>query len=177
MNRLWKIGALTAAIAVAAAALASGLVSIRVGSPGEGALAAPSEADASANTARPFAPPSLVAVAIGQLEEEDGEYSTVDLRASIRDDKAVGALRFYSEEYGYYNGGVRTLVVEDGLIKVTGGGGLFQPDGTRAAVRYEAEFALDGSHASIHVTGRDLDYTMEGSLDGFVHLWEPTATG
>jgi hypothetical protein len=170
MKRWWKLGALMGGAAVVAAVLASGLVTVQVG--GSGALAA-DEGDAAG---RPVVRPSQVAVAIGQLEEGYGESATVDLRAAIRDGQAGGALRFYSEEYGYYNGAVRTLVVEDGVIKVTGGGGLFPPEGGRLQVRYEAEFSLDGSSASIHVHGIGIDYTMSGAFDGFVTIWEPPAS-
>jgi hypothetical protein len=153
-------------VAIAAAVFASGAVSIQLG--GAGAFAADGEA---ATKVRP----SQIAIAIGEIEEADGEYATVDLRAAIRDGDPGGALRFYSDEYGYYNGGVRTLTVEGGVIHVTGGGGLFPPDGGRVQVRYEAEFALDGSSASIHVQGRDIDYTMSGDLEGYVTVQEPAA--
>lgn len=172
MKRLWKIGALAGTVAVVATALASGIVSVQIGG-GSGALAAPVDSSAAPDAA--VVRPTLIAAAIGQIEEADGESATVDLRASIREGVVGGALRFYSEEYGYYNGGVRTLVVENETIKVTGGGGLLRPDGTRTAVRYEATFALDGSSATIHVTGRDLSYAIEGALDGFAHVWPKPA--
>ena len=172
MTQWLKTIGITAAAVVIAALLATGIVSISVG--GQGAGAQEGDAAASALDA-PRVLPSLVGVAIGQLEEADGEEATVDLRATIRDGKPGGALRFYSEEYGYYNGGVRSFTVEDGVIHVSGAGGLTQPDGTRVAVRYDATFASDGT-SSIHVRGRDLDYTMEGTLDGLVHVWEPPAT-
>ena len=63
---------------------------------------------------------ALVAVAIGQLDEGDGHHSTVDLLASIRDGEAGGSFRFFCAEAGYYNGGVRTLSVSNGVISVTG---------------------------------------------------------
>jgi hypothetical protein len=173
MKRLWNIGAFAGAVAVVATALASGVVSVQFG--GSGAFAAPGGEAAALTPAVPAVRPTLVGAAIGQLNEAGGDSATVDLRAAIRDGTAGGALRFFSDEYGYYNGGVRTFVVEAGTIKVTGGGGLFQPDGTRVQVRYDAQFALDGSHAIIHVAGRNIDYTLEGTLDGFVHVWEPPA--
>jgi len=165
MKRWWKTGVIAGAGVFVTALFAMGIVSVRIGS-GDSALAAPGDAPAT---------PTLVAVAIGQLQEESGESFTVDLHAAIRDGVPGGALRFYGDEVGYYNGGVRTLSVEDGVIHVTGGGGLFKPDGTRAAVRYSAEFSLDGSHAAITVQGRDYTYTMEGTLDGFVHVFTPPA--
>lgn len=171
MTRWIKAMAASGAAVVIAALLATGIVSISVGGAGAGAQ----EQEDGASRVRPFVPPSLVAVAIGQLEEDDGMYSTVDLRASIRDGDAVGALRFYCEEYGYYNGGVQSLAVEDGVIKVSGAGGLFPPEGGRVQVHYDAAFALDGSSVTIHVQGRDVDYTMEGELEGLVHVWEPPA--
>jgi len=120
--------------------------------------------------------PQMVAIAIGQLNEADGETATVDFRGAIRMDGVGGNLRFFSEEYGYYNGGVRTLSVEEGIIHATGGGGLFQPDGTRIGVRYEAEFVIESGETTIHVMGKDgLDYMMEGTLDGLVHAGPPPA--
>ncbi len=167
MKRWWNVGLLAGALGIVATLLASGVVSLRVGS-GDHALAA-------ANT--PQAKPSLVAVAIGQLKESNGDSFTVDLGAAIRNGTPGGALRFFGRDVGYYNGGVRTLAVDGGVIKVTGGGGLLRPDGTRIAVRYSAQFSLDGSHATITVQGKNLQYTMDGRLDGFVHVFTPPSTG
>ena len=119
--------------------------------------------------------PSLVAVAIGQLDEGDGHRSTDDLLASIRDGEAGGSFRFFCEEAGYYNGGVRTLSVSNGVISVTGAGGLFRPDGTRIGVQYDAQFSIETGEARIHVTGRDYEYTMTGVVDGLVTVKEPLA--
>jgi len=166
MKRWWKTGVIAGAGVVVAALFAMGVVSVRFGS-GDSALAAPGGAPAA---------PALVAVAIGQLVEPSGESFTVDLHAAIRDGTPGGALRFFGDEVGYYNGGVRTLSVDGGVIHGTGGGGLFRPDGTRVPVRYSAEFSTDGSHAKITVQGRDYQYTMEGTLDGFVHVYTPPAT-
>jgi hypothetical protein len=125
------------------------------------------------------APPAGgVAIAIGQLQEDDGEEATVDLRASTRDGKAGGNFRFFSEEYGYYNGGVRMLSVRDGVIRVAGGGGLFPPEGGRIQVRYEATFSTVDNHAEITVTGPDgYQYTMSGTVAGLVTVQAaPVAT-
>jgi hypothetical protein len=86
----------------------------------------------------------------------------------------MGNLRFYSEEYGYYNGGVRTLV-RGGVITATGAGGLFLPDGTRVQVRYTATISVDDEHVEIVVKGKDgLEYTIEGSLEGgFIWAGDP----
>ena len=158
MKRFISIGA--AAIIVGLSAFAA------IAAFGDSASAAPSQARR--------APPSLVAVAIGQLTEDDGETGVIDLRAAIRDGKAGGNFRFFSEEYGYYNGGVRTLSVENGVITVTGGGGLFPPDGKRVQVRYTATFAIADGATEITVTGKDgATYTMEGTLDGLIRAGAP----
>ncbi len=167
MKRWCKVGLLTGALGIVAMLLASGVVSLRVGS-GDHVLAA-------ANT--PQVKPSLVAVAIGQLNESNGDSVSVDLHAAIRNGTPGGALRFFDHDVGYYNGGVRTLSVDGGVIKVTGGGGLLRPDGSRIAVRYSAQFSLDGSHATITVQGKSFQYTMDGRLNGFVHVFTPPATG
>ncbi|MBI2939802.1 MAG: hypothetical protein HYY04_05130 [Chloroflexi bacterium] len=119
--------------------------------------------------------PTTVAIAIGQLEEQDGDSATLDLRAATRDGKTGGTLRFYSPTEGYYNGGVRTLAVENGAIKASGGGGLIRPDGTRLLVRYTAEISADGQQVKILVRGRKgLEYTLAGRLDpGFVWAGAP----
>lgn len=119
--------------------------------------------------------PSSVAIAIGQLKEDDGGSTTIDLRAGIRDGKVGGTLRFFCPMEGYYNGGVRTLTVEDGAIKATGGGGLIRPDGTRIAVRYTADISADGEQVTIAVEGRNgYTYTMSGQLEhGLVWAGDP----
>lgn len=172
MSTWLKSIGISGAAFVVAAMLATGIVSIGIG--GTSAGAQEEDTSTAQSVATPSSiQPSLVAVAIGQLSEDDGETATVDLRGTIRDEKAGGALRFYSEEYGYYNGGVRTLSIDDaGTIHASGNGGLTQPDGTRVVVHYDATFALDGT-TSIHVRGRGIDYTLEGSLDGHVQVREP----
>lgn len=115
-----------------------------------------------------------IAIAIGQLNEDDGGSATVDLRAGIRGGKTGGALRFFSDEHGYYNGGVKTLTIEDGRFTVTGGGGLFLPDGTRKQVRYTAVFSTDSGRAEITVKGKGgFQYTMSGIVDGLVTVKTP----
>jgi hypothetical protein len=164
MRRIISIGgALSVAVVTALVALAafSG-----------GSSAAPEDGS---SQARPVPPASLVAITIGQVSEEDGETATVDLHASVRRGRAGGNLRFYSEEYGYYNGGVRTLKFQDGTITATGGGGLLLPDGTRVGVRYTATIQVDEEHVQIDVKGKDgLEYTIEGELeDGFIWAGDP----
>jgi hypothetical protein len=111
----------------------------------------------------------FVAIAVGQLEEDGGEYATVDLHAGNRNGKIGGALRFFSEEYGYYNGAVRTVKVENGVIHVTGAGGLFPPGGGRVQVRFDATFSTQDKHGEIKVTrANGTTYTMSGTLDGLV---------
>jgi hypothetical protein len=114
-------------------------------------------------------PTRTIAIAIGQLIEDDGERATVDMRGATDGARAGGALRFYSADHGYYNGAVRTLAVENGTIKATGRGGLIKPDGTRAAVQYTATITPD-KRVEIVVTGRNgFTYTLAGRLDpGFV---------
>lgn len=113
----------------------------------------------------PAAKAKSVAIAIGQLVEDDGERATVDLRGASDGARVGGTLRFYSADHGYYNGAVRTLSVENGTIKATGAGGLLKPDGTRAAVKYTASISPD-KRVEIAVTGRnDFAYTLAGRLD------------
>ena len=173
MKRVLGIGVVGSIVAVVAAVFASGALTVDVGTSGTAA-----SADSERNEER--VRPTMVAVAIGQVEEEphvaDGhehEYSTVDLRASIRNGKAGGALRFFCEEAGYYNGAVRTLEAVDGVIHVTGGGVLFRPDGTRIGVQYVAEFDSNANTATVSVTGHDYEYTMTGELDGLITVWTP----
>ena len=165
MRRFLSIGG---ALAVAAITAVVALAAFSGGS-----SAAPGDGDSRARPPLPAA--SLVAITIGQVVEEEGDTATVDLHASIRNGKAMGNLRFYSEEYGYYNGGVRTLKFEDGAITATGGGGLFLPDGTRVQVRYAATISVEDEHVEIAVKGKDgLAYTIEGSLeDGFIWAGDP----
>ncbi len=170
MKRIISIGAAAIIVGLSAfAAIAafgdSSSASTGVSQP-QGASAGPSQAKR--------AQPSLVAVAIGKLTEDDGGTATVDLHAAIRDGKAGGNFRFFSEEYGYYNGGVRTLSVENGVISVTGGGGLFRPDGKRVQVRYSATFAIADGATEITVTGKyGASYTMMGTLDGLIRAGAP----
>ncbi len=115
--------------------------------------------------------PALVkntAIAIGTVEEEgeDG-LNIVDLHAVELGPRDAGNFRFFSEEYGYYNGGVRNLTCEDGVITAKGAGGLTLPDGTHKGVVYEATFDMNTDTAVVTVTGKDgYSYTMEGSFDG-----------
>ncbi len=120
---------------------------------------------------------AVVAIAIGQLKEDDGDIVTFDLRAGKRDNAVRGNLRFYCPKMGYYNGGVRTLEVKDGVIKVSGGGSLIRPDGTRKEVHYQAQISSRDKSVNIKVQGKgDFNYTMEGTLDpGLVKTFTPEA--
>lgn len=174
MSTWLKSIGISGAAVVVAALLATGIVNISIGGTSAGAQ---EEDSTTQNVAPSRIWPSLVAVAIGQLAEDGGETATVDLRGTVRDEKPGGALRFYSAEYGYYNGGVHTLTVDDaGVIHASGNGGLVQPGGTRVVVHYDATFAPDGT-TSVHVRGRNIDYTLEGTLDGLVQVWGPPAAG
>ncbi len=119
--------------------------------------------------------PEVVAIAIGLLNEADGDKAIVDFRAAKGDERTGGNLRFYSREHGYYNGAVRRLTVEDGIVKAAGGGGLWRPDGTRTRVRFTAEFSVESKLVAIKVQGREgYEYTMEGKLDpGFIRAGAP----
>lgn len=145
------------------------LDTIDIGTSGQSAAAEAEEHD------RERVQPTLVAVAIGQLDEADSDMSTtVSLQASIREGQAGGNLRFFCDDVGYYNGSVQTLSVEDGIITVTGAGGLFRPDGTRINVHYSVEFSTETNMATISVEGRDYEYTITGELDGLVVVKEPS---
>ena len=48
---------------------------------------------AATSTARAATPPSLLAVAIGELQETGGAYATVDLRATVKDGATGGTVR------------------------------------------------------------------------------------
>ena len=119
-------------------------------------------------------PDAVLAIAIGQLYEDgEDEEATVDLRAHTIDGETAGSFRFFSEEYGYYNGGVRTLAVSDGVITATGAGGLFPPEGGRTPVRYTAVFDSNTGHAEITVKARDFEYTMAGDVNGLIWAGHP----
>ena len=122
--------------------------------------------------------PDVVAVALGTLNESEGDQAVVDFRAGKTGDDAKGNLRFYSEEHGYYNGAVKRLSIENGVIKAAGGGGLVKPDGTRFPVRFEAEFHASSKRVSIKVQGREgYQYTLDGVLDpGFIKIGNPEQT-
>ena len=125
--------------------------------------------------AAPKDKPSTVAIAIGQVVEDDGMRNTFDLRAQSDGQRTGGTLRFFCPHKGYYNGAVRTLAVENGTIKATGGGGLIQPDGKRVRVTYTATIRPD-KRVEMVVTGKNVDYSMVGSLQpGFVKAGDPRA--
>ena len=119
--------------------------------------------------------PSSVAVAIGTLNEAGGDYAFIDFRGAQRNGGAGGNLRFYAPDEGYYNGGVRTLSVQDGVVKATGAGPLVKPDGGRVRVRYEAEFNQRTKQVTIKVEGKGgVKYTIQGRLDpGLIKTGSP----
>jgi hypothetical protein len=128
--------------------------------------------------AAPAAPPAATAVgavAIGQLVGGDGPASTLDLRAGARAGHALGTLRFFCPMFGYYNGVVRALTVENGVISVSGGGALVKPDGTRQRVRFSTTIAADGKAVTFSAEGADgLRYRRSGTLEpGYIRVGTP----
>ncbi|HEY8766640.1 MAG TPA: hypothetical protein VIP09_05180 [Dehalococcoidia bacterium] len=119
--------------------------------------------------------PSLLAVAIGELQGTGGAYATVDLRATVKNGTTGGTLRFYAEGDGYYNGGVKSFTCLNGQITVKGGGGFVKPDGTRIAVVYEAHFDKTTGQATITVKAKNgFQYTLTGNLNGLTWCGNPT---
>ena len=118
-------------------------------------------------------PNATIAVAIGTLTEDSGDTATVDLHAHTANGITAGNLRFFSDEYGYYNGGVKSLTVSGGVITVQGGGGLFPPGGPRVQVHYTATFDSNTGQAQIAVQGRNVSYTMSGHVDGLIWSGHP----
>ncbi len=119
---------------------------------------------------RPNKPPrdpnALLAVAIGTIAHDDDTGATIDLRAHESAKKEGGAFRFYCDEMGYYNGGVRDVTWEDGVVTATGAGGLWQPDGTRVQVQYTFRVDTETDTAEVAITGEGVDYSLSGALDG-----------
>lgn len=139
------------------------------------ALAAPGDATDAQRSDRAQRPqPEVVAIAIGTLLEDDGGQSWLSLRAGSAGDRVGGNFRFFCDEAGYYNGAVRSLTVEGGAIHAEGGGGLWRPDGTRIGVRFTLDISPDGA-TEVSVVGRDYEYTMTGTLDGFIFGGSPPA--
>ena len=141
------------------------------------------EVTASASAA-PATVPAAVAitstagvVAIGQFVGGDGPVSTLDLRASTRLGRTLGTLRFFCPMFGYYNGVVRTLTVENGVISVAGGGGLVKPDGTRHLVRFSATIVAATRAVTLTIEGANgLRYHRSGTLEpGLVRLAPPAS--
>ena len=116
--------------------------------------------------------PALVkntAIAIGTVDNGEG-VNIVDLHAVDLGPIDVGNFRFFSEEYGYYNGGVRNLTCVDGVITAKGAGGFTQPAGTHKAVLYTATFDMNQHTAAVTVTGKDgFSYTLQGAMDGLAY--------
>ncbi|HEY5625163.1 MAG TPA: hypothetical protein VIT93_01605 [Dehalococcoidia bacterium] len=121
---------------------------------------------------RPHKPPkdpnALLAVAIGTITHDDDDSpDTIDLRAHESAEKEGGAFRFYCDEMGYYNGGVKDVTWEDGVITASGAGGLWQPDGTRVQVQYTFTVDTETNAAEVIITGDGVDYETSGQLEGF----------
>lgn len=117
-----------------------------------------------------------VAIAIGGVAESSGDTATIDLRAAKGAERAGGTLRFWDEEHGYYNGVVRTLSIEGGVIRASGAGPLWTGAGERVPVRFELTIVEATDHVTIVVEGREdagYRYTIEGTLDGLIFAGAP----
>ncbi len=115
--------------------------------------------------------PTAVAIALGAIEGDEEAY--LDFHAAISSERQGGNLRFWTEDDGYYNGGVRTLTINGQHVHAEGVGPLWQPDGTRVPVRFSIDLNGGSNHVSITVRGRDLEYTLEGTVEGFVFVGAP----
>jgi hypothetical protein len=116
-------------------------------------------------------PLKSTAIAIGVVEEEgeDG-LNLVDLHGVEFGRRDGGNLRFFSEEYGYYNGAVRELSCLEGVITAKGSGGLTLPDGSHKFVVFEATFDTSSNAAEVTVKAKDeYTYTIEGTLEGLTY--------
>lgn len=122
---------------------------------------------AQAQVTRPAPDPdALVAVAIGNVLNDTTD-PTLDLRAHDANGEQGGAFRFFCEKMGYYNGAVKTLDVEDGVITATGAGGMWKIDGTHVKVEFVLTVDTDAGTADVTITGPGVDYEASGDLDGF----------
>lgn len=115
--------------------------------------------------------PTAVAIALGAIEGDEEAY--LDFHAAISSERQGGNLRFWTEDDGYYNGGVRTVTINGQNVHAEGAGPLWQPDGTRVPVRFTLDLNGGSNRLSITVQGRDLEYTLEGTIDGFVFVGAP----
>jgi hypothetical protein len=117
-----------------------------------------------------------VAIAIGGVAESGGDTATIDLRAAKGAERAGGTLRFWDEEHGYYNGVVRTLTIEGGVIHATGAGPLWTPEGERVPVRFDLTIDEASKQVTIVIEGREdagYGYTLAGTLEGFIFAGDP----
>jgi hypothetical protein len=115
--------------------------------------------------------PAAVAIALGAIEGSEEAY--LNFRAADGAERDGGNLRFWTEDDGYYNGNVRGVTINGQNVHAEGGGPLWKPDGTHTLVRFSIDLNGGSNHVSITVTGRDLDYTIEGTVEGFVFIGQP----
>jgi hypothetical protein len=179
MNRVAKTTlALVAVALVAAAAVLPGLASAEGPNP-----TAQAQARAKAKTLadRPQGErlrdagqrekPLAVAIALGAIEGDEEAY--IDLHAAVGAERQGGNLRFWTEDDGYYNGGIRTVTITGQNVHAEGAGPLWKPDGTRVPVRFSMDLNGGSNRVSITVKGRELEYTLEGKVEGFVFVGPP----
>jgi len=114
--------------------------------------------------------PTAVAIDLGAVAGDEAAY--IDFHAAVGPERQGGNLRFWTEDDGYYNGGVRTVTINGQNVHAEGAGPLWR-DGTRVPVKFTLDLNGDSDHVSITVKGRDLDYTLEGTVDGFVFVGPP----
>ena len=164
------LGAVTLAAAVAVPSLASA----------EGPDATPVAAKAKvlgerlqrlrAPDAQQRAKPVAVAIALGAVTGDEEAY--IDLHAAVGPERQGGNLRFWTEDDGYYNGNIRTVTINGQNVHAEGAGPLWH-DGKRVPVRFTLDLNGGSNRVSVTVKGRDLEYTLAGTVDGFVFVGPP----
>ena len=115
--------------------------------------------------------PTAVAVAFGAIEADEEAY--IDFHAAMGSERQSGALRFWTEDDGFYNGAVRTVTINGQNVHAEGAGPLWKTDGTRVPVRFTIDLNGGSNHVKITVVGRNLEYTIEGTVEGFVFVGAP----
>jgi hypothetical protein len=115
--------------------------------------------------------PSAVAIAFGAVAGDEHAY--IDFHAATGSDRQAGNLRFWTEDDGYYNGAVRVLTINGQNVHAEGAGPLWKTDGTRVPVRFTLDLNGGSNRLRISVQGRDLEYTLEGRIEGFVFIGAP----